>query len=314
HFATRAQRAARLPSRLRLRSLVIGAERIEPRVLDDALAAFGPSGLVPHALRPAYGLAEATLAVTATPADAPPRVRAVDSTALADGELREAHADDPGATSLVSLGPPCDGVALRFPQADGVSELHIRTPSMFSGYYAEPTRTRERLSNGELATRDLGFLHDGELYLVGRTDDMLSVGGRNVCTSEIEAAVGAIEGVRHGCCTIVDLPGGDVPRLALLVELRDGHGDFDAIAAAAMRTATAKAGVRLSECVFLEKGTLPKTPTGKIQRFRCRDLLLRDELPILAAWRAPGAGRGVPPRAPARRPGLADARPATRSA
>jgi acyl-coenzyme A synthetase/AMP-(fatty) acid ligase len=100
----------------------------------------------------------------------------------------------------------------------------------------------------------------------------------------------AIEGVRHGGCPIVDLPGGRTPHLALLVELRDGHGDFEAIAAGATRIATAKAGVRLSECVFLEKGALPKTPTGKVQRFRCRDLLLRDELPVLAAWRAPRAG------------------------
>jgi acyl-CoA synthetase (AMP-forming)/AMP-acid ligase II len=299
HFATRAQRAARLPGRLRLRSLVIGAERIEASVLGDALATFGPGGLVPAALRPAYGLAEATLAVTATPTDAPPRVRTLDAAALADGEVRAAQADDAGTTTLVSLGPPCRGVELRFPRADGVSELHVRTPSMFSGYYAERDRTRERLRDGELATRDLGFLHDGELYLVGRTDDMLSISGRNVYTNGIEAAVSALDGVRHGCCTIVDLPGTRAPHLALLVELRDGHTGFEAIASAASRTATAKAGVSLSECVFLEKGALPKTPTGKIQRFRCRELLLSGQLPALrrislsggSGTRTPGATR-----------------------
>jgi len=291
HHAARAQRSARLPERLRLRSLVIGAERVEPAVLADALATFGPSGLLPTALRPAYGLAEATLAVTATPTDAAPRERTVDAAALADGELRAADVGDASATTLVSLGPPCRGVALRFPQADRVSELHVRSPSLFSGYYAEPERTRERLRDGELATRDLGFLHDGELYVVGRTDDMLSVSGRNVYTSEIEAAVSALDGVRHGCCTIVDLPGRRAPHLALLVELRDGHDRFEAIAAAAARTATAKAGVNLSECVFLARGTLPKTPTGKIQRFRCRELLLSGRLPALRRV-ATGGGRG----------------------
>ncbi|HEX4804924.1 MAG TPA: AMP-binding protein [Conexibacter sp.] len=279
HFATRAQRSAALPGRLRMRSLVIAAERVEASVLDEALSTFGAAGLAPTALRPAYGLAEATLAVTASSADAPPRVRTVDSAALADGELRAA--EGPGTTALVSLGPPCDGVELRFPQPDRVSELHVRTPSMFSGYYADPARTRERLRDGELATRDLGFLHDGELFLVGRTDDVLSIGGRNVCTSEIEAAVSVLDGVRRGCCTIVDLPGRRTPHLAMLVELRDGHAGYETIAVAAARTATAKAGVSLSECVFLERGALPKTPTGKIQRFRCRELLLSGRLPAL---------------------------------
>lgn len=290
HFAARAQRAARLPGRLRLRSLVIGAERIEAAVLDDALATFGAAGLVPTALRPAYGLAEATLAVTATATDAPPRVRTVDSAALADGELHPA--EGAGTTALVSLGRPCSGVELRFPQPERVSELHIRTPSMFSGYYADRERTRERLCDGELATRDLGVVHDGELYLVGRTDDVLSVGGRNVYTSEIEAAVSALDGVRHGCCTIVDLPGRRTPHLAMLVELRDGHDGYDTIASAASRMATAKAGVNLSECVFLAKGVLPKTPTGKVQRFRCRELLLSGRLPALRrVSTSGGAGR-----------------------
>jgi fatty-acyl-CoA synthase len=296
HFAARAQRS-QLPRKLQLRSLVIGAERVEASVLGDVLATFGASGLVPTALRPAYGLAEATLAVTATRTDQPPRVRTVDSAMLADGELCDADADagSEGATALVSLGPPCQGVELRFPQDDRVSELHLRTPSMFSGYHAEPEQTRDRLRDGELATRDLGFLHDCELYVVGRSDDVLSIGGRNVYTSEIEAAVSALHGVRHGCCTIIDVPGTRVPHLALLVELRDGHTGFEAIAAAASRTATAKAGVNLSECVFLEKGALPKTPTGKVQRFRCRELLVSGRLSPLrrvATSGARGAARG----------------------
>ncbi|MGB2711363.1 MAG: AMP-binding protein [Conexibacter sp.] len=278
HFATRAQRAARLPQRLRLRTLVIGAERIEAQTLDAALDVFGASGLLPSALCPAYGLAEATLAVTATPTGQAPRVRSLDSAALTAGEVREARDGDVGAMTLVSLGKPCPGVELRFPELGGVSELHVRSPSMFRGYYAQPEMTRERLRDGELATHDLGFLHDGELYLVGRSDDVLSVGGRKVYTHEIEAAVGGLDGVRRGCCAIVEVPGRRTPHLTMLLELRDGHASFEDVAAAAARTATAKAGITLSECVFLEKDALPKTSTGKIQRFRCRELLLSERL------------------------------------
>jgi fatty-acyl-CoA synthase len=305
HFAARAQRGARLAERLRLRTVVIGAERIEPEALAAAVETFAPFGLRPHALRPAYGLAEATLAVTATPTDQAPSVRRVDAVALADGEIEEVEPDTQNATALVSLGGALEGVELRFEEPERLSQLHVRSPSIFSGYHADPEATAERLRDGEVATRDLGFLHHGELYLVGRSDDILSIGGRKVYAHEIEAAVGSSSGVRRGCCTIIDVPGSGATHLTMLLELRDGRTDFEEIAAAAARTATAKAGINLSECVFLEKGALPKTPTGKIQRYRCRELLLRDSLsPIRRVWMAGGSGaRPGAPRAGVPEPG-----------
>jgi fatty-acyl-CoA synthase len=299
HLAARTQRSVRLPRELRLRSLVIGAERIEAQALDAVLATFQPAGLRPAALRPAYGLAEATLAVTATGIDVSPRTRSVDSVALADGLIQDPAAATGAATALVSLGRPGPGVELRFREPGRVSELHVRSPSLFDGYYGDPDQTSEHLQDAEFATRDLGFLHDGELFLVGRSDDVLSVGGRNVYTREIEAAVSAFDGVRRGCCAIVDVPDNGTSRLAMVLELRDGCEGFEQIALAAARTATAKAGIDLSECVFLEKGALPKTPTGKVQRFRCRELLLREGLsPVRRIWtgsaRGPARGREAP--------------------
>jgi fatty-acyl-CoA synthase len=286
-FAVRAQRDARLPAQLRLRSVVIGAERIDAETLDAALETFGPFGLRSRALRPAYGLAEATLAVTAMPTALPPRVRRVDPVALADGEITGVEDDGQTATTLVSLGPALPGVRLRFDEPGRMSELKVCSPSIFNGYHADPAATAERLRQTEVATGDLGFLHDGELYLVGRSDDILCVGGRNVYAHEIETAVSSLAGVRPGCCTIVDVPGSGTTHLAMLLELREGFTDFEGIAAAAARTATAKAGINLSRCVFLEKGALPKTPTGKVQRFRCRELVMSDGLsPVGTVWTA----------------------------
>jgi fatty-acyl-CoA synthase len=300
HLCARAQRSVRLQRELQLRSVVIGAERIEADTLDTALRTFAPFGLRPTALRPAYGLAEATLAVTATPTAAAPHARIIDAVALADGELREVGEDSPSATTLVSLGPPCAGVELRLAESDRLSEVHVRSPSLFSGYHADSRQTRARLRDGEVATGDLGFMHDGELYLVGRSDDLLSVAGRNVYAREIEAAIGALEAVRRGSCTIVDVPGTGTTHLSLLAELRDGRSDFAAIAAEMARTATAKAGINLSECVFLEKGALPKTPTGKVQRFRCRELLRSDGLSPLARISTGSPAVGARPQAPDR--------------
>jgi fatty-acyl-CoA synthase len=283
-LATRAQRS-NLPRGLALRSLVIGAERIEWATLQHALETFGPMGLRAEALRPAYGLAEATLAVTATPTTEGPRVSSVDAGALADGDIRDVAPNAETATNLVSLGPPAPGVAVSLREPGGLSEVIVRSPSLFSGYYADAALTGERLRDGRVATGDLGYLQDGELILVGRSDDLLSVGGRNVYAREIEAAVGALDGVRRGCCTIVDVRDRGTTHLSMLLELREGQSNYVEIARAAARMATENAGISLAECVFLERRQLPKTQTGKVQRFRCRELLTSERLASVARVR-----------------------------
>jgi fatty-acyl-CoA synthase len=175
-----------------------------------------------------------------------------------------------------------------------MSEVYVRSPSLFSGYKADPQRTRERLHDDELATGDLGFLHEGELYLVGRTDDLLSVGGRNVYAHEIETAVGGLDALRKGAVTMVETPTGATPRLTMLIEVRDRRLDFAEISATVSGIVATTAGINLDECVFLPRGTLPKTPTGKIQRFRCRQLVMDDPLGVVARVCTSGPGAGSP--------------------
>jgi acyl-CoA synthetase (AMP-forming)/AMP-acid ligase II len=264
---------------------VLGAERIDWRMVQDATSTFAPFGLRASAWMPAYGLAEATLVVTATGIEEEPSRLVVDTVALAEGELREVPDDGERSTSIVAVGTPPSGIGVRLADDERLSEILIRSPSMFSGYFADPELTAERLADGEFATGDLGFERDGSLYVVGRADDLLSVGGRNVYAREIEASVDTLDGVRPGCSTIVDAGGADgngSQRLVMLLELKDGEVDTGALAREAARTATSKAGIPLDECVFLPKGSLPKTPSGKIQRFRCRQLMLADRLEPVA--------------------------------
>jgi acyl-CoA synthetase (AMP-forming)/AMP-acid ligase II len=282
HLAARGQGSGALAAPLRLRVCVVGAERVEWEALRRAVAAFGPHGLREEALMPAYGLAEATLAVTACPHDEAPRFLDVDGNRLADGEVVACAADDPAATRVVSTGRPCDGVEVDVAEPGRLSEIRIASPSLAGGYFADPERTAARFVDGRLRTGDLGFRHDGELYVVGRSDDLLQVGGRNVYAREIESTIDGLETVRKGCAVIVDVAEDGRSELVLLVELKSRNNDFQAFADEAAAIAMTKAGVPLAECVFLEKGTLPKTPSGKIQRFRCRSLLASDALRPLA--------------------------------
>jgi acyl-CoA synthetase (AMP-forming)/AMP-acid ligase II len=275
--AVRAQATRPLPRALQLRVCVLGAEQIPWSVLVDATDAYAPYGLNPEVWMPAYGMAETTLMVTAVGAGEAPSAIYLDNAALAEGHVEETPEDSPGATAIVGLGPARGGARVRATDPSGISEIAVSSPSLASGYFDASELTAERFRDGELATGDRGFVRDGHLYLIGREDDMLSIAGRNVFVGEIEAAVGGLDGVRSGCSTLIDVGQNSRACLVMLLELKHEEADYRQLAAAASKTAKAKAGILIDECVFLPKGSLPKTPSGKIQRFRCRHLFATDE-------------------------------------
>ncbi|MFC8130871.1 AMP-binding protein [Streptomyces sp. NPDC057302] len=273
YLAARAQGRGALPKELKLRAAVIGAERVDWDTLSAATEKFRPFGLSDTAFQPAYGMAEATLAVAGKPWDQAPKALAFDGPALVEGSVIEVAPDHPKAARLVSNGLTLPGVSVRAGSGDGIAEILVSSPSLAEGYYADPERTAARFQDGWLRTGDLGFVRENELYVLGRADDMLSVGGRKVYASEIESAVDSLKNVRKGCAAVVDAGGSGMSRLVLMVEPQGNPKDFRPIAEEAASLALEKAGVALAECLFLARGVLPKTPSGKIQRFRCRALL-----------------------------------------
>jgi fatty-acyl-CoA synthase len=276
-LALAARRARTRPpaGRLQLKTMVLGGERIEWSTLREAEETLGLHGLELAAMTPAYGLAEATLAVTMKHRGVLPRVAAVDTEALHAGALVERGLAERGVSALVSCGPPVDGVSVRIDSDGGgpVGRICIKSPALSSGYLGDPVQTRRQIVDGELRTEDLGFLLDGELHVVGRLDDVIPVGGRNVHTRDVELAVSGCEGVRAGCATLVDLPGDALPQLVMVCEAQADATNLTHVADGLASKAFDAAGVRIDECVFLRPGALPKTPSGKIQRFRCRALV-----------------------------------------
>jgi acyl-CoA synthetase (AMP-forming)/AMP-acid ligase II len=280
--------------RIRLDTIVLGGERIEWSTLCDIEQALGPYGLDIAAMVPAYGLAEATLAVSMKRRGAAPVVRSFDTQALNDGELvevaleagkrgSESQAGNRGSiesgseaqriSTMVSCGPPVQGVRVRIDGGSAVGRICLSSPALCSGYLGDSEQTRRQIVDGEFRTADLGFMCDGELYVVGRMDDVILVGGRNVHTRDVELAVNACEGVRPGCATLVDLPGEALPQLVMVCEARADSADLPHVADGLASKTFDAAGVRINECVFVRPGALPKTPSGKIQRYRCRALV-----------------------------------------
>jgi acyl-CoA synthetase (AMP-forming)/AMP-acid ligase II len=232
-------------------------------VLTAAGEALSRRGLEPHVLTPAYGLAEATLAVTVADPGTAPGYRDFE---LEDGVTRR----------LVSCGTPLDDVAVRIDQAS--DEIVVSGPTLASGYYRNPDATRARFRDGELWTGDIGIMKGDELYVIGRTDDVLIVGGRNLHVKEIETALGAERGVRQGNCSVIDVPGETGTCVACVAELDGDSVDPGELALRLSRVSMELAGLPIDRFVFLARGSFPKTPSGKAQRYRCRAIAQRPEI------------------------------------
>jgi acyl-CoA synthetase (AMP-forming)/AMP-acid ligase II len=274
-LATRRARTRPPKGRIPLRALVLGGERIEWEALREADEVLGPYGVGLDAMLPAYGLAEAALAVTMKRRDGrQPSVRSVEMNAIYDGELRPAPAGAAGSLAVVSCGPPVTGASVRIAGDGPVGRICVRSRSLTAGYLDDEALTHSSIVDGELITSDLGFVHDGELHVIGRTDDIIVVGGRNIHARDAELSVERCEGVRPGCAALLELPEATGARLLLAIEPRGelpvGGVPLAREAAAATFDAV---GLRIEECVFLAPGSMPKTPSGKIQRFRCRSLV-----------------------------------------
>jgi acyl-CoA synthetase (AMP-forming)/AMP-acid ligase II len=270
-----------------LRTLIVGAERVRPATLRRFAAAAERHGLHPTALTPAYGLAEATLAVAMKPYGTTWRGASVDGASLGDGTW--CPSDDGDAQEVTSVGPPLPGshVRIESPEDRSVGELWIRTPSLLSGYAGAPSPLRD----GWLPTADLGTFERGELFVVGRADDRICVGGRNLFAPELESAVESHPLVRTGACVAVPDEGG---RYRILAEPRSEasrealrSGAIEIRAALAARFRSAPSGV-----AFVRRGELPKTPSGKLQRRRALALYASGDLTVVHEH-AVGGGRAA---------------------
>jgi acyl-CoA synthetase (AMP-forming)/AMP-acid ligase II len=165
---------------------------------------FQTFGLRPSAVSTCYAMAETTFAVTQARPDAQPAVLAVDRTELAKGNVAVVT-DVTSARLCVSSGKVVSGCEVRIVDEFGcelsegtVGEIAIRSVSMFDGYRNYPEKTAAVLRDGWYYSGDYGFRNGGDYYIVGRKKDIIIVAGNNIYPEDVEAAVGAVDGVIPG--------------------------------------------------------------------------------------------------------------------
>jgi 8-amino-7-oxononanoate synthase len=271
----------------RWRVAFTGAERVRDETLRRFTERFAPAGFRPDSFLPCYGLAEATLLVSGGPwgnlISQP-----FDAAKLREGFAFPTSKETPTSLRLVASGRPAAGVDLRIvdPETfhpcpgEKIGEIWMRSPSLGLGYWNNPADTRERfganLANDErtwLRTGDLGFLHEGRLFVTGRRSARLIVRGENHASEDLERTLEeSVRGLVAGGVAVFACDSADRERVIVLAERARGYQTEDQATLGEMqRHLVATHGVTADEIHLVKAGSLPRTSSGKIRRFLCRE-------------------------------------------
>ena len=291
-----------------------GAEPVRAETLERFARVFSPYGFRREALFPCYGMAETTLVVSGGSPDRP-TLETFDASKLSEKRVAAAEPAT-GARTLVGCGLPVGGheVAIVDPEdcrpcaGDRIGEIWISGPSVTQGYWRRPEATAEtfgatllgRSGRRYLRTGDLGFLSGDQVFVAGRIKDLVIVRGRNHYPQDLElTAEQAHPALKPGCgaAFLAEVEGAE--RLVLVSEVERGFdGEVEAVAREVRRAIAEEHEVQLHHLVLI-RSRIPKTTSGKIQRFATREAwragrlrlvgesVVSAELPLLGEQAAP---------------------------
>ncbi|MEW5810584.1 MAG: long-chain-fatty-acid--AMP ligase FadD32 [Actinomycetota bacterium] len=310
-----------------IKCILNGSEPISAATVNRFNEAFGPYGFKPQAIKPSYGLAEATLFVSTTPMNAEPRITYVDRDELNNHRFVEVGADSPKAVAQAGAGKIGVAEWAVIVDADTASELPdgqigevwISGQNMGTGYWGKEEATRETFQNilksrteashaqgatddaTWVRTGDLGAYHDGELYITGRTKDLVIIDGRNHYPQDLEySAQEATKALRTGFVAAFSVPANQLPdevfadahsglkrdpsdtseQLVIVGERAPGAHKLDMgpIADDIRAAIAVRHGVTVRDVLLTPAGAIPRTSSGKIGRRACRSAYLDGSL------------------------------------
>ncbi|HEY2362186.1 MAG TPA: amino acid adenylation domain-containing protein [Candidatus Angelobacter sp.] len=277
-----------------------GAEPIRAETIERFTVAFAPYGFRENVFYPCYGLAEATLMVSGGHRAANPIVRRYEKKSLENHQVNLAREGSP-SNALVGCGRslPDQEIAivdpLQFNPTEEIGEIWVKGPSVAKGYWNSPEETAHTFrafieSSGDgpfLRTGDLGFIHNGELFVTGRLKDLLIIRGQNHYPQDIEFTVEQCDAILHpGCGAAFSVDFNGEERLVIVQEAANRKDNDLAKTIQLIRQKIAEVH-ELAPCavVLVRTSTIPKTSSGKIQRHACKAAFLSNSLKVIKEWR-----------------------------
>ena len=277
-----AQRARMQPASLgHVRAWINCSEPVRQKSMEAFCEAFSPWGVAATQCQASYAMAENVFAVTQTPLGALPATalrRSLKGQASDDNQVNFNLLDD----VYVSSGALLEGMRVRIRHADGslcadreTGGIEIHTPCLFSGYWgSDGFSTHSLTADGWYTTGDFGFTAGSDLFVIGRTKDIVIVGGQNVFPEDVETLVNAVEGVYPGRVVAFGVEDDQqgTENLVIVAEMR---GDFEPAAAKAIereihRTVLAGIGIAPRFVRVTPERWIVKSTAGKISRRETR--------------------------------------------
>jgi acyl-CoA synthetase (AMP-forming)/AMP-acid ligase II len=278
-----------------------GAEPVRAEVLKKFAEAFQVSGFKATALCPGYGLAEATLKVTAVSYDSPPYFYPVQANALEKNKIVGATETDTNVQTLVGCGWTTidtqivivNPETLKPCSPEIVGEIWVSGSTIAQGYWGKPQETQETFqayladtgAGPFLRTGDLGFIKDGELFVIGRLKEIILIRGRNNYPQDIELTVqNSHPALRPSCGAAFTVENKGEEKLVVVQEVERTwlrKVDIDEVKRAIRKAVVQEYDLQVYAIALIRTGSLPKTSSGKIQRRGCRAKFLEGSLEIL---------------------------------
>ena len=259
-----------------LKALVDCSEPCRPETVRDFVSAFAGAGFGADRIACCYGMAEVVFAATQTQPGVPPRVLRVDPERLDRDGVVVPVGDGPARShAFLSCGAPLPGVRLKIEGAQEgearAGEILVRSRTLFSGYHLAPELDAESMTaDGWHRSGDIGFLHDGELYVCGRRKELIIVHGRNLYAGDVEALAGSTPGVKPGRAVALGVPDAASGSEACVVLLEADpalppEGEAE-LARAVRERIEAALGLHVARIEVGPVGWLVKSTSGKMSR------------------------------------------------
>ena len=269
-----------------MKAMLNGAEPISVSIMHDFVETLRPFGFRTEAMMPVYGMAEATLAITFSPLMKPSVVTAFDASLL-DRENIAQRVDpaDPMARILSEVGVPLNDVEIRivdendFPLEKGIAgNIQLKGPGITAGYYKNPGATALAFCGEWLRTGDIGFIFEDRYYISGRHKDIIFKNGRNYFANDLEVMACTLEDINYGKICFGGTTGRETGQ-DKVIAFAAGIPEAKSLEMFRQLRALLRSnlGMTVDELVLIKSNEIPKTSSGKLQRYKLMQRYINGE-------------------------------------